>query len=345
MKLIELHILQSFPVSCLNRDDLGSPKTAVFGGTTRARISSQCLKRAARVYARENSQSGRFRGIRSRFVLEEFAQALKTAGLAEEKISETALELAEVFSTLEEKKKNAGDVTTAIFVSPDEVKEIAELIAAGEPPAKAAVKAKRLDAADIALFGRMIASSAALTLEGAAMFSHALSTHASVAEVDFFAAVDDKGSSRSGVSMIGTLEFGSATYYRYCGINLDLLAQKSHLGFLTRDERAEVLEDFLKAVLLSVPGGRRHSMNAATLPHAVLGVVKNSGHPLQLVNAFENPVAHKAGATGGYANISAEKLKAHHMDLKRTWGLKFAAEEWMPDKSLGEFTETLLKNA
>ena len=32
MKLIELHILQSFPVSCLNRDDVGAPKTAVFGG-------------------------------------------------------------------------------------------------------------------------------------------------------------------------------------------------------------------------------------------------------------------------------------------------------------------------
>ena len=48
MKLIELHILQSFPVSCLNRDDVGAPKTAIFGGVTRARISSQCPKRAIR---------------------------------------------------------------------------------------------------------------------------------------------------------------------------------------------------------------------------------------------------------------------------------------------------------
>jgi CRISPR system Cascade subunit CasC len=40
MKLIELHILQSFPVSCLNRDDVGAPKQAIFGGATRARISS-----------------------------------------------------------------------------------------------------------------------------------------------------------------------------------------------------------------------------------------------------------------------------------------------------------------
>ncbi len=53
MKLIELHILQSFPVSCLNRDDVGAPKTAIFGGVTRARISSQCLKRAIREHAKE----------------------------------------------------------------------------------------------------------------------------------------------------------------------------------------------------------------------------------------------------------------------------------------------------
>jgi CRISPR system Cascade subunit CasC len=53
MKLIELHILQSFPVSCLNRDDVGAPKTATFGGLTRARISSQCLKRAIRLQAKE----------------------------------------------------------------------------------------------------------------------------------------------------------------------------------------------------------------------------------------------------------------------------------------------------
>jgi len=52
MKLIELHILQSFPVSCLNRDDVGSPKSAVFGGITRAMLSSQSIKRAFRLLAR-----------------------------------------------------------------------------------------------------------------------------------------------------------------------------------------------------------------------------------------------------------------------------------------------------
>ncbi|MEI8256956.1 MAG: type I-E CRISPR-associated protein Cas7/Cse4/CasC [Deltaproteobacteria bacterium] len=46
---IEVHALRSFPPSNLNRDDLGTPKTAVFGGSRRLRISSQCLKRTWRM--------------------------------------------------------------------------------------------------------------------------------------------------------------------------------------------------------------------------------------------------------------------------------------------------------
>ena len=52
--LLEIHILQNFAPSNLNRDDTGSPKDCLFGGARRARISSQCLKRAMRTYVREN---------------------------------------------------------------------------------------------------------------------------------------------------------------------------------------------------------------------------------------------------------------------------------------------------
>ena len=46
--ILDVHILQTVPPSNLNRDDTGSPKTAVFGGTRRSRVSSQCWKRAIR---------------------------------------------------------------------------------------------------------------------------------------------------------------------------------------------------------------------------------------------------------------------------------------------------------
>ncbi|HEU5332644.1 MAG TPA: type I-E CRISPR-associated protein Cas7/Cse4/CasC [Actinocrinis sp.] len=50
MTVIDLHILQAYPPSLLNRDDLGQPKTTVFGGVTRTRVSSQALKRSQRLY-------------------------------------------------------------------------------------------------------------------------------------------------------------------------------------------------------------------------------------------------------------------------------------------------------
>src|SRR5262245_8088925 len=50
---VELHLLQNFAPSCLNRDDTNTPKDCEFGGHRRARVSSQCIKRAVRRYFRE----------------------------------------------------------------------------------------------------------------------------------------------------------------------------------------------------------------------------------------------------------------------------------------------------
>jgi CRISPR system Cascade subunit CasC len=164
MNLIELHILQSFPVSCLNRDDVGSPKSAVFGGVTRARLSSQSLKRAVRVLARAESTA--FQGIRSRFLLEPFTHALLSAGLDESAAAEKAKLICEAFSKVDAKKPD--QVTTAVYLSPQEIEQIAAAVAAGEDAKKAIKKVDRLDAADIALFGRMVANDATLNVEGAA---------------------------------------------------------------------------------------------------------------------------------------------------------------------------------
>jgi len=78
MKHLELHILQSVPVTCLNRDDLGSPKTAFFGGVQRARVSSQSWKRAIREYAHEISPY--FEGKRSRLIIEPLKDELVKLG-------------------------------------------------------------------------------------------------------------------------------------------------------------------------------------------------------------------------------------------------------------------------
>ena len=81
MKHLELHIIQSVPVACLNRDDLNSPKTAVFGGVQRARVSSQSWKRAIREMAtKEIDNTGQFKGERSRLFVDKIASALKEIG-------------------------------------------------------------------------------------------------------------------------------------------------------------------------------------------------------------------------------------------------------------------------
>lgn len=50
---VDFHVLQTVPPSCVNRDDTGSPKTAQYGGVTRARVSSQAWKHAMRLMFKE----------------------------------------------------------------------------------------------------------------------------------------------------------------------------------------------------------------------------------------------------------------------------------------------------
>lgn len=269
MRRIELHVLQSFPVSCLNRDDVGAPKSAVFGGCNRARVSSQCLKRAIRELAQETAPA-HFAGQRSRLIIRPLITAMQAAGVPETQALEAAKAVGEhlaIFDSAKAEQDGTLQVKTLMFLSPAEITAIATRIAAaiaaapelfvpaapGEkedkkkaaPRAKAAEKACKeackvaqlKDAADIAIFGRMVASDYTLTVEGAGMFSHALSTHKADNGLDFFSAVDDlEDTDDAGAGHTGTLEFTSACYYRYAALNLDLLADAEHMGALSVGE-------------------------------------------------------------------------------------------------------------
>ena len=345
MKLIELHILQSFPVSCLNRDDVGAPKSATFGGVPRARLSSQCIKRAIREYAQDNLPEARFGGHRTKLIVQPLADALSKHGLDAKTAMEHASNIADKLAKLDSKSVKDGEVPqvgTLTFLAPSELEgiaaKVAELVTAGTAKAeyerkldKFAKDAGLMDGADIALFGRMAASMPSLTLEGAAMFSHALSTHKSENDLDFFSAVDDrkpKGED-AGAGMIGTLEFNSAVYYRYAAVNLDLLFDADHLGKLTLDERKQVLAAFIKSTVMAVPGARKNSMNASVPPSYVLGLYKEAGQPVQLINAFESAVK-----GSGLVAASRKALEEHHASLKSTWGIVTNEEVTVPDSPL-----------
>ena len=135
---------------------------------------------------------------------------------------------------------------------------------------------------------------------------------------------------------IGTLEFNSAVYYRYAAVNLDLLADADHLGKLSAEEQRKVVAAFIEATVMAVPGARKNSMNASVPPSFVLGIYKEKGQPVQLINAFEAPVK---GA--GLVDGSVKALTGHHAQLKDTWGIQTTEEAAVPEVSLAKLIEKL----
>jgi CRISPR system Cascade subunit CasC len=325
---------------------MNSPKTAFFGGVQRARISSQSWKRAIREYAKELSPH--FTGQRTRLIVTPLQEALHALDQKEDKALEGAKLLADALAKFDkdvEKKTGELKVKTLYFTSPAEISALAgAYLEVGN--AKKAIKSLNRDllkdAADIALFGRMVASDHSLTVEGASMFSHALSTQKVDNEIDFFSAVDDLQSTEdAGAGMTGTLEFNSATYYRFVALNLDMLADKDHLKAMTLDERKEVVSVFIQSVLEAVPGARKNSMNGYTRPGYVIGLVRSKGHPIQLVNAFEKPVWVPQGKSVMAQSIEA--LEQESIQLNSTWKLDQDEEVRvkMPETDRDTFIEGL----
>lgn len=337
MNLIEMHILQSFPVTCLNRDDLGAPKSARFGGAERARVSSQCWKRAVRELFHE-SEKGFSETVRTKYLLSLFTRIIKSEDELKteeeaESIAKKILSVAngdkKLFGKLDTKK---NIVDTLFYISEQTATSIVRhVLEKLKEDSKYTPKFKEMsdllkeqvsDAADIALFGRMVAADATNTVEGAALFSHALSTHAVRSELDFFSAVDDekKNAEDAGAGQIGQIEYSSACYYRYIGVNLDLL-KKSNL--FDQAQMKSVLDNFIRAAILANPSARKNSMFGQGLPSYVLAV-KRSGQPISLANAFEKPVEAKRGS--GFIEPSIAALKKEWSDLKAAFGIDGGVE-------------------
>ena len=302
---VDIHVLQTVPPSCVNRDDTGSPKTAVYGGTTRARVSSQAWKHAMR---------GDFRKM---FATEELGvRSLKVVSLV-------ADEIAAIDNTISEKTRNkkaaealkaAGisikstkddDIEKAdalFFMSNKQAKEIAKLVCDGEEDKNAYKKAlKDNPSVDIALFGRMAASDPTLNYDAAAQVAHAISTHTIQNEYDYFTAVDDlQDDDNAGAGHLGTVEFNSSTLYRYANVNVSELA-KTLDGV---SDAADVVRKYVETFVLSMPTGKENTFANRTFPDAVYVTVRND-QPVNLCGAFERPVR---ASEEGYAAESEKRL-------------------------------------
>lgn len=320
--MIEYHILQSFPVTCLNRDDVGAPKSAVIGGTTRARVSSQCWKRQVRLALQD---FGIKLGVRTKKVAELLQAALLQAGANDEQAQACAQKIADVLSD-----------DTLLFISEHEANAFA-FYAQGLGFDATAIKDKELgkvankaltpalDALDIALFGRMVAKAAEMNVEAAASFSHAISTHKVSSEVEFFTALDDRAD-EPGSAHMGSLEYNSATYYRYISLDLGQLAQT--LG-PDADLKAAVAA-FTQALFVALPSARQTTQSGAC-PWEYAQVLVRRGQRLQA--PFETAVKAQGG---GYLQASIAALKDYLTKKEKMIGSlfgKLGSYEWGEDEN------------
>ena len=238
---VDFHILQTVPPSCINRDDTGSPKTAVYGGVLRARVSSQAWKHAMRAAFAENAQLDV--GKRTKKVADLVKeQILPLAPDADaDKLAKKALENAGI--KFDEKSKKDDTVTKALFfMSTAQAKALAELAVEGSVDKKQYRDAlKAAPSMDMALFGRMVADEPSLNYDAAAQVAHSISTHAVQNEYDYFTAVDDcQAEDNAGAGHLGTVEYNSSTLYRYATVNVMELA--GQLGAAQAAETAVIFE-------------------------------------------------------------------------------------------------------
>ena len=343
---VELHILQNFAPANLNRDDTGAPKDCEFGGYRRARISSQCLKRATRRdggFAELLEQRG---GVRTRHLLVEIAERVANAKPAPER---TLKVISEVFAQggidlAKEHGKETDHTKLILFLDKAALDEITalfrgrwEALAGGSKQDRAvavrdlgAILAGAVKAPDIALFGRMVEIDAdkpfgklGLGIDAACQVAHAISTNAVSVEFDFYTAVDEllpKGD--QGAAMMGTVEFNSACFYRYANVDLEQLSQ--NLGHDTDLARAS-LSAFLGATIAAVPTGKQNSMAAQNPPSFILAVVRQKGL-WSLANAFVRPVY--PDQTGDLVQNSVKALDAYWGKLAALYGEQGIAGKW-----------------
>ena len=303
---LDIHAIQTVPPSCVNRDDTGSPKTAVYGGVERARVSSQAWKRAMREYFKEifapeklGSRTKRIPDILAAKILE------KNPDLGEAEALKRALKTLELVNISVDEKKNQN--SALFFISSGQLDAIAELTVAGEKDKKAYQKAlKENPTFDILLFGRMVAGVPALNYDATSQVAHAISTHAVHTEYDYFAAVDDEQKEdESGAGHLGTVEFNSSTLYRYATVNVSELAKS--LG----EETPAVLRGFAEAFIRSMPTGKQNTFANRTLPDMVYITVRED-QPVNFAGAFERPVRNDRD---GYVARSCEALMKYAEDM------------------------------
>lgn len=297
-RFIQLHVLTSYPPSNLNRDDTGRPKTAVIGDCTRLRISSQSLKRAWRTSDIFETELKGHIGTRTKEKGISVYKSLTKQGVSEKNAREWAKMIASQFGKLKSDKKTENNedlhVEQLVHFNPEEEKAIDDLVAqlmiSATAPTEDDLKLlrKQHTAVDIAMFGRMLASSPAFNTEAAIQVAHAITVHKAAVEDDYFIAVDDlnTGEEDRGAAHIGELSFGAGVFYLYICINRELL-QENLGGDAALTQKS--LNALIHAITKVSPTGKQNSFASRAYAGFVL-TEKGDQQPRSLAQAFLKPV-------------------------------------------------------
>ena len=351
---IEIHVLQNFPPSNLNRDENGMPKSCVFGGRNRARISSQCQKRATRLYYHKYANLGDdVLACRSKNWADKIASLLKEEGIDEEKAESVAKRVISVFTTKDgkskaktnkksekqesietEDKQESGKYDTGLFLGAVEIKSIVTHLQQNWQQVETDLQAKEQSLSeeivnfikktversakpgDVALFGRMMASLPSGNVDASVQVAHAIGVNALEQEFDFFTAVDDLSrSDKQGADHLGEKGYNSSTYYRFAVLDTKQLI--SNLG--NPEGGPPIAHAFVEAFIKAIPSGHQNSFAAHTLPAFVLTIVR-TGQPVSLVDAFENPIRPSGGMS--LVEKAVEALDHHYKEITTIYGNK-----------------------
>ena len=259
--IIEVHTIKNLPVSHINADDTGSLKTAIIGGTDRARISSQCLKNAWRhsetLIEYSENLSASERSYRTRKLSDLVNQYLKDnygytdddndfvnnlvaeiVGSTEGVVCYISTEDVKFIAYIINKKKEHLSVTEIAKIAEkckektkEKSKEKSEDESIKGSFKKGEIK-KEFDKykedhgyvipAIVNIFGRMSTAEAIINIDSSISTAHAISTHVVTQESDYFTAVDDiVKDAEGGAGHINDVMFNSACYYHYLNFSVN----------------------------------------------------------------------------------------------------------------------------
>lgn len=327
-RFLQLHILTPYPASNPNRDDLGRPKTVTLGGVTRMRISSQAIKRAIRTHPAFALALTDHVGSRTQRLGLEVQKHLLAQGAPEAEALTYAREIAGAFGKIKsEKDKDPAYIEQLAFISPQEralAFDLAERKLKGEKLPKDKELAREVllkadGAADIAMFGRMLADSPEFNRDAAVQVAHAFTTARVSIEDDFYTAVDDlkRAEEDAGAGFIGESGFGAGIFYLYICVDRVLLAE--NLGGDTALAQRSV-EALVRAAAVASPSGKKNSYANHVRAEFILAEL-GDGQPRTLAGAFTRPVS-----GDDHTAASIEALRAKRDEFTAAYGKDWSEE-------------------